>query len=174
VYHQFQSYVVFHLPKQKTLPWSFLWHWSSPPPALFYSLIGELEGGRSFYDCSSVSYCFVSRRHLLLSAEGWVYFTLAMLELLLALPHTSQVNLSRFHAFDMAIGTPLFTLSCHHKTIDRGFYQELHLSYLSSCTLYSFTSSREGSSSKTFPLMWRSLPRWLYSFPYLQLSLQMK
>lgn len=57
---------------------------------------------------------------------------------------------------------------------DCGFNQELHLSYLSSCTLYSFTSSQEGSSSKTFPLMWRLLPRWPYSFPYLQLSPQMK
>jgi hypothetical protein len=48
---------------------------------------------------------FISRQHLLLVAEGWIYFTLALLELLSVVPSLSIDNVNRFRLFDIGIGT---------------------------------------------------------------------
>jgi len=46
----------------------------------------------------------IRRRHLLLTAEGWLYFVLALVELLSNLIPAVRGNISIFRALDVGIG----------------------------------------------------------------------
>ena len=85
--------------------------------------------------------CFMSRIHLLLTAEGWIYFSLALLELLSVIPPLSQITPNRIRAIDIGIGAlliGLYTWSWHGKS-NPGISSFLPL-FLYTLFLYLFTS----------------------------------
>ena len=57
---------------------------------------------------------FFYRRYLLLTAEGWIYFTLALFELVSNVLPSIRNNVSLFRAFDVFIGSYNFWTRIEH------------------------------------------------------------